>query len=576
MSSINEIARLHRFALAGIVITILALLPTFFLGLVNDDYLFIRVMDLGYYGDDFFERIIRAFAFYPSPAENLTHISLGYSQANWWTNTATEHWFFRPLTALSHYLDYALFPGNLLWMHLHNFLILLLALALLFRFLEELGLSATHKIVVIALILIDSATLWSGWIAQRNAYMALSAMLAALILHIRFLKSGAIPAYIGGITLYILALLSSEAGIVTTVFLFFLPIALNRNLFTREHLVQMAPYALITLAYLILYKQFGFGVHHHPFYTDPFSEPWDSLISLGKKFPFFMLSAAGVIPAESAYAMDFLPTSVVWITTGLLFLAVLSGLGLLWRWITSPFRALFLYGILCGLFALLPLTGSMIADRSGTFLKIGIGIAMGTAIFQWITHSRNSRGKQLLPQALPLFFLLKSLLILTISIGIAFQLSRPDPLLEPLKKLEKTPQHIVYLTVHDVFLSAYLLEKIRFHYDAEVKTAHRIVADHGDITLERVDGETIRLTSLNAPLLHQMDLSMDRITFRTGEQFSSGFMQISIEKAVNGLPWQILVRFSVPVDQILFLSHDSKAGYASMSLPATGGMTILR
>lgn len=566
--------RLYRFAIISISITMISVLFSVFFGLMNDDYLFIRVFDLEYYGNNLVNQLNRTFAFYTSIPENQTTIAQGYSQANWWTGTDTAHWFFRPLAAFSHYLDYQLIPRQLELMHIHNYLYLILSLFLLFKFLEEFNLPAAHKMIIVSFFIVDSATLWSGWIAQRNAYMALSGMLGALIFHIRFLRDGAISKYLTAIFLFCLALLSSEAGIVTTVFLFFMPLALHRPLFTKQHILHMIPYALICLFFLLVYKHYDFGVSNHPFYTDPLSEPIQAISSLGKKLPFFMLSAAGIIPAESAYLLDFLHPGFHLIILFFLNLIVILALALAWKTINLQHRPLFAYGILCGFFALLPLTGSMIADRSGSFLKLGISIAIGTLVFQMASSSSNRRIRMII-NAIPPIFLFKSILIFVASVTAAFILSKPDPLLTPLKDLKISTHHVVYIKVHDIFFSSYTLEKIRYSSRKDVKTAHRLVANNGDVILERTDFQTIILSSQNDVLLSRRDLVMDKVTFHAGQRFDAGLMQLEIMEEINGLPKKIKIRFNIPTDTIQFLNYGENMRYQAITLPPIGSHLIL-
>src|SRR5690606_24646436 len=117
----------------------------------------------------------------------------------WWTSTNVHIAFWRPLTATTHYLDYALWPDSPWAMHLQQLIWHVVACALawvLFRRISSspaaggtaaLGFSLTH--------LHASA---AAWLAHRNAVLVLVFGLACLLAHDRWRRDGWRPGAVLG------------------------------------------------------------------------------------------------------------------------------------------------------------------------------------------------------------------------------------------------------------------------------------------------------------------------------------------------------------------------------------------
>ena len=557
------------------VLIILALTCTTFYGLVNDDYLFIRVYDLQVYGHYLPEQLLRTFAFFPSPTENIQAIAKGYSQANWFTDTSIEHRFFRPLAALTHYLDYMMgtYPVA---MHVHNFIYIALVIFLLWKWFAVIGLGYGQRWLMMAIFLADTATLWGGWIAQRNGWMTLAALLGGTYWYAQFILEEKQKTYVYSILMLIMGLLCSEAGVVISVFLFFTPLLLNKSLFNRRHLFYMLPVSIICLIYLSFYRHLHFGVSHHPLYTNPMTETSAAVSSLIIKVPAFILSCLGFLPAETAYFLErMLPSNDFFLiyfglTLVVIYLALIS-----YRFMNnSPWKGLYFYGVACTAGAMLPLMGSMIADRSGTFIKLGISITFSACLFELFNRKHLHWFSALIEKAMPYILVFKSGFVLVSAIAWLIFLLPADKALQPIKGLKEMPSHIVYLKVHDIFFTSYMLEKIQFHISPEIKTAQRLIANNGAVTLNRVNANTIILeASKGNYLLGKFDLPMEPANFASGAVYEAGFTRLTVLNAEKGLPITIQVDFKVPVESIQFLSFDGNS-YVPVTLPDQGKITI--
>jgi hypothetical protein len=128
------------------------------------------------------------FAFAKDPATN--HALMEEGAFPWWTDPKLVIAFLRPLSSLSLWLDYALWPASPLCMHLHSlawFAGLLAAVAALLR-----ALAPSRGVANLALLIYgidDARSMPVAWIAHRNALVALTPALLALYAHHRFRAS---------------------------------------------------------------------------------------------------------------------------------------------------------------------------------------------------------------------------------------------------------------------------------------------------------------------------------------------------------------------------------------------------
>ena len=113
----------------------------------------------------------------------------------WWTDPGLKAIFFRPLAALTHALDYRLWPGSALLMHAHSlawFGALVLAAALFYQ--RLLGRSITAGLAAL-LFAVDSAHGTPvGWLANRNSLLAAFFGVLTLLAYDRLGAGNQVPA----------------------------------------------------------------------------------------------------------------------------------------------------------------------------------------------------------------------------------------------------------------------------------------------------------------------------------------------------------------------------------------------
>jgi hypothetical protein len=112
-----------------------------------------------------------------------------FGRLPWWADEDFSFALLRPLSTVSHYLDYVLWPHSPWLMHLHNIALscLLIAIAAhLYRRLFGSGIAAW--IAVAAFAIDDAHAISTAWIASRNTLLTAIAVLLTLTFHWRWTR----------------------------------------------------------------------------------------------------------------------------------------------------------------------------------------------------------------------------------------------------------------------------------------------------------------------------------------------------------------------------------------------------
>jgi hypothetical protein len=118
---------------AVVILALLLLAPSLTTGLSADDYLF-RLISLGSTEIKGFVRQPLDMYRWTTGEHTLTLMREGV--LSWWEDPEAKFAFFRPLSALTHYIDNQLFPDRAWLMHLHSLLwgaLLLVGVLALYR-----------------------------------------------------------------------------------------------------------------------------------------------------------------------------------------------------------------------------------------------------------------------------------------------------------------------------------------------------------------------------------------------------------------------------------------------------------
>ena len=301
-------------------------------------------------------------------------------QIPWWTAEQLELNFWRPLAAISHWLDYQLWPDNWMLMHLHSLLWFALVCGLLGYLLTQLGCHGPLLWLVMTLFALDANHYVAvSWLANRNVMVASVFGLLALI-WLRRWQQSAKPVLLLGVGLsYGLALLSAEAGIAFAAYLLVLLL-----LFRQQPAVTRGAVALgvliITLVWRLIYQRLGYGANGSGLYLDPIGDLSAFLPQVLVTGSTLLLEQIFRIPTFAIVMSP--PTLQLQVIINLVLLA----LTLLLLWPLLKRHRLVQFGALAGTLSLLPLCASSLVDVRLLFIpSLGLWLSMAVWFKETLT-----------------------------------------------------------------------------------------------------------------------------------------------------------------------------------------------
>jgi hypothetical protein len=190
----------------------------------------------------------------------------------WWTDPQLSMALFRPLSVATQYLDYLLWPGAPVLMHVHNMAWYAAIVALVGAFYRRMMSGGIAAFAVLMYAVAPSHAEGTAWIASRNTLMSAAFALAALVSYDRLRRDAWRPgAWVAPLAL-LLGLASGEGAIAAWAYLVPYALWIDRGP-ARKRALSLAPMATVTSVWCILYSKLGYGVHGSGWYRDPFDDP---------------------------------------------------------------------------------------------------------------------------------------------------------------------------------------------------------------------------------------------------------------------------------------------------------------
>ena len=287
----------------------------------------------------------------------------------WWTAEGFKMAFWRPLSVATHVLDHWLWADSSVLMHAHSivwFALLLAAVCALYRRFHTPGIAG------LALLLYafdDARGMVLSFVANRNALIAAVFGVWALIVHDRWRRDGWQPGALLAPLLFGAALLAGESALAIAGYLFAYAVFMDSGT-TRRRLASLAPYALLTVVWAVVYRTLGYGTHASGLYMHPADEPARFLGALAVRLPILLLAQIAGPPSDLWLAYSH-PVAVGVYAVALLCLAIAAAL--LWPLLRRS--AVTRFWTLGAVLAAVPICATFPSDRLLVFVGIG---AMGT------------------------------------------------------------------------------------------------------------------------------------------------------------------------------------------------------
>ncbi len=222
--------------------------------------------------------------------------------APWWTNPKLKIAFFRPISAMTHWIDYHFWPDKPVLMHLQSILWLgafVLTAALFYRrILSPLWVAG---LAALLFAIDDAHGIPAGWLANRNALIAAVWGMVALICHDRWRRDGWRAGAVGGPACFLLGLFSAEAGLGAGAYLVAYEMFLANDT-PRKKMLVILPYAAVGVLWYAIYHLWGFGTEGGGGYIDPARNPLGYLAALVERLP-VLLYGQWLFPNAVLYGM---------------------------------------------------------------------------------------------------------------------------------------------------------------------------------------------------------------------------------------------------------------------------------
>lgn len=290
----------------------------------------------------------------------------------WWTHPAVKLAFWRPLSSLTHLIDWSLWPESPLAMHAHNLLWFALALASVAAFYRRFFAGGWAAGLATLLYAVDDAHgPGVGWIANRNAMIAVALALPVLLAHDRWRQDGERAGAWLAPSLFALALCAGESSLAAAAYLVAYALCLDRG--TRvARALSLLPYLAVVILWRVVYHALGYGTAHSGVYLDPASDPIAFLRVLPSRAAFLLASQLALPWSDFGPLYSFVSehfARVMLTAAAVTVLAFAALFAPLCR--RDPLARFFAVG---ALLALVPVCSTFSADRLLWFVGVG---AMG-------------------------------------------------------------------------------------------------------------------------------------------------------------------------------------------------------
>jgi hypothetical protein len=545
---------------------ILLTTPSLTSGLVADDYLHALTLR----GLPFPQPQAGRFDLFRFADGNLAKAQalMDKGQFPWPADPTTRFAFFRPLSAATHVLDYALWPGSPWLMHLQNlawFALALLGVAAVYR--RFLGHTWVAGLALLLYAVDDTHGQSVGWIANRNALIALALALPVILIHDRWRRDGWARGGWVGPLLFGAALLAGESALAVGAYLTAYEIHLDRGTW-RARFLSLVPYGVVLLVWRAIYGSLGYGVSGSGIYHDPARHPLAYIAGLPGRLPFLLLGEFAMPRSDFGEIYEYIsPTANKWmigVAIGVLLLLA-AAMTPLWR--RDPTARFFATGLLLASF---PVCAAFPSDRLLLFVGIGgmgllaqlIATAEGIptrvgATFLAITH---------LVFGPPLLLLKSHYLDYAQPNDMADRTipSSPDVATKTVV-LVNPPNDLFYVYVPATRVVRGVPSPARIRGLAPVTTT---------VDVTRVDDRTLRIRPPNGYLEHEPERMLRSLAtpFARGEIVDLPGMKVTItDVTADGRPAEALFRFDVPLeDPGLVWECWTRDGYVPWPVPPVG------
>lgn len=472
----------------------------------------------------------------------------------WWAAEDLRLTFMRPLSALTHALDFSVWPEAVGWMHVENVLLYGLVILAVGRLLQRLlgpGPLAGLACLVFAIDEVHATAVM--WISARNTLLAALFGVLAILAHLRWRRPapGEVSswpfAWLGPLCLG-LALLSGEAGIAGLGLVIAWSLTHERD--WKARVVPLLPYLLVVVAWRVAYTALGYGAHASGLYIDPLHDPLAMLSKAALQVPGLGFAALA-LPVADVLTGDQVASGLA----ALGFLVLVWALAPLWNDRNARCLALAL------VFAALPFTAT--AATSRVMLILGPASAGLFALAWQRRHEPAFAGRV---RRGSIYFMAGCQLVLApllfVPMSFAALLAEPPHRAIAATLPEPTgPTELVVLLNVPLEINALYPQAIRENAGARWPAhVYLLFAGFTPVEVERLDEHTLELHAERGwaeAVVDRLSRDWTRESFAVGDHVTLERARIEIlDVESEGRPTRVRVRFEDRLDDLAIFGFE--------------------
>ena len=410
-----------------------------------------------------------------------------YGVLPWWIadNAALHLW--RPLTSLTQWLDFQLWPKSLAMMHASSLLILMCAWGLLYHFYRSITAKKSVALLALLILIADVSVMFPLiWLAARNVLLVMFFLSLTLI----FLQRSAENSKLILLSLlsFLAALLSAEAGVVVGGFVAAFLLFYDARSF-KKRLVLLGAFIVLAVFWKLAYNAAGFGSVAVGNYIDPLQQPLHTLIHCIKFYPLLLVNVfTGIDGLVSSW-----PLAIF----GWLLLLILMALAAKSKDKILQFT---LAAVVLSLVPYIALYSS--APRFSVISHIAMALFLAQLICKnfttFITSTWLSRGGRfliliLLVIHLPLSLLGKAAASIMASGGKAFNSDLVDKKFNGFEDFDVAGKHIIVLNSIDPFRMMFYPYRAVYHQQPLAASLRALIPAANSMSLTRIDKRHLQI-----------------------------------------------------------------------------------
>jgi len=375
--------------LGSALLAVILTLPALRVGLVADDY-FHRMVLLG--RGEAGARLSPTWDLFSFVPERERGALMDLGILPWWCARDLRVALARPVTALTHQADYALWPNNFVAQHVHSLLWFALGVglvAVLYRRVH--GATAAAGLAGLFFAVEDAHAMPAGWLANRNALVCLVGGTAVILLHLAWRRTGKPAHLLAALAALALALGAGEAALGALAYVAAWQITVERKSWLAR-LVPLLPYGAVVVIWRILYGHAGYGTQDSALYLDPGRQPLEFLALLPARWPVLVAAQWFQVPVDIWLILSRTGQRVL-VAMAAALVALLVGL----LWDLAHKERLARFWLLGMGLSLVPVCAAFPMDRLLVFPGIGafgalVLLLQDKGVWPWSATPRHARG----------------------------------------------------------------------------------------------------------------------------------------------------------------------------------------